>query len=193
MITHEPVSRPINLRDGVRGTGGRPLAPRDVERPRPPLSDEAAMMLASLPRGETSAGFVTRIAAKPSRAGAQALAYLGWSFREAARTKDSDDVDAEVSLAEYLEMVSKTVDAQIDGQESSKFLAIAEETISRAYAIGVAAGRQQLEQKLAADATRPVLERHVEFLSDARGQIVGKVEREYNGPVPKAGRGGEST
>jgi hypothetical protein len=168
-MTHEPVSRPLNLGEGVRGTGGRALA---VTPQLPKLDTAAAQLLATMPKALTEAAlmqWIQRIAEHPTAAGARALAHVSELARAAAP-------DAAVVLAKLSEAIARSADSK----QASATLAIAlKETVEQALTLGRRLGRQELEQELAADATRPVLERRVEFLSDSTGKITGKIEREF--------------
>src|SRR5712692_1162169 len=86
MSAIDPVSRPQNLSQGVRGTAGRPLPDVLVRRPEPSLDDDAVDLLAALPRTGSSqldlkeaAKLAERVGSNPTRSGGQALAYIAWS------------------------------------------------------------------------------------------------------------------
>lgn len=163
------VSYPRHLR--------RPSAPT----PRPPqLDDEARSLIESLLAGGStvSSEAMLKLAEQvPSRSRVQALTYLAWSCREAARKKHTSDASPEGVIAEVLEKLSADAARRLDTMASLDALAgKVAESVRRAYAAGAAAGRQELEQQLAADRSLPV--RRTEFVSDATGRITGKVEYE---------------
>jgi len=176
-MTHEPASRPISLRAGVSGTSGRPSAPT----PRPPqLDDEARSLIESLLAGGStvSSEAMLKLAEQvPSRSGVQALTYLAWSCREAARKNHTSDASPEVVIAEVLEKLSANAARRLDTMASLDALAgTVEKSIGKAYSAGHSAGWKERERQLAEDRSQPV--RRTEFVSDAAGHITGKVEYE---------------
>jgi hypothetical protein len=166
-MTHEPVSRPISLRAGVSGTSGRP----PVATPKQPqLDEEALRLVASLvANGSTLtpqdiAKFAERVTANPSRSGVQALSYLAWSCRAAT----------EVDFAETIEKLCVALTHEVGVKEGFKALAVAaEKSIGKAYNRGFADGQEALRQQL------PAVVRETTFISDDKGHITGKTEREY--------------
>lgn len=176
----EPVSRPISLSEGVRGTSGRPLPAHLVAERQPQLGEQAVRLLETLPRkvtGPTAAKFAESLVTSPSRPGEQALAYLAWCFREAARKKYPEDAVAEGAVAEALEKLRKGCAAAVDVKETGERLTAAV-TVQIASALVAAfdAGKQTAQKELEADSSRPV--RRTEFVSDSAGRIVGKNEYE---------------
>jgi hypothetical protein len=161
------MSQLINVRGGV-GSGG--WAP--ATRPQTKRDAEAERVLATMPQPLTEAAlwqWIQQIAEHPTRAGARALAHLSELGRPAAP-------DAAVYLAKLSEAIARAVESK---QASATLTAALKKLVEEAFTVGRQLGRRELEEQLAADATRPVLERHVEFLSDSTGKITGKVEREY--------------
>jgi hypothetical protein len=167
-MTTAPISAPYNLHAGARGTAGRAPEPKR----RPTLDAEAATLLATLPDPLTEdalTGFCLRQVEHPTRSGARTLAYLSEIGREAAP-----------AAADYLALLSKAVAAAVARHDAFVSLGAAmKDSLMEALELGRRLGRQELAEELAADSTRPVLERRVEFLSDDKGRITGKIEREF--------------
>jgi hypothetical protein len=168
-MTTAPISVPYNLHAGASGTTGR--SPEPARRlPKP--AAEAAALLAALPDPLTEAAlmeFILREVRQPTAAGAKALAHLAEIGREAAP-----------EAADYLSKLSEAVAREVDRHDA--FVKLAEAlkgSVEGALELGRRLGREELEAELAADATKPVLERRVEFVSDDKGRITGKIEREF--------------
>jgi hypothetical protein len=167
----EPVSSPIDTRGGVRSTDGRaPISAPSL----PKLSAEAAQLLAGLstasPEDQWPAfeELMRTIFAKPSRAGAEVLEYSAAIFRNAGL----DD------LAGRMTLVKAVISAQCDGTEAlesglAKMNETAQAAIKEAYALGFGAGQAELKKQL------PAVVRETTFISDDKGRVVGKTEREF--------------
>ncbi len=182
-MNHQSVA-PLNIAQGVRVTSGR--SPANPDR-QPSVSEEARRLLAALPgiseslvTTKSMAAFAARQTANPSAAGVQALAYLAWSCREAARKKYPADAADELTVAEALAKLSAGCAAVLEARAAGeRLLAEVGARMKAAVTLAFDAGKQAAKKQLEADATKPVLERRVEFVMDSRDRVVGKIEREF--------------
>jgi hypothetical protein len=184
-MTHKSVSTPLNFREGVRSTAGRPLPAHLIAEPAPQLNKDAARLLETLPRsdrssveGPTMLKFAETQLAKPTRAGIQAVAYLAWSCREAARKQHPADAEAEIALGKLLQSRSDICNVIFDLADASEarltqVLEASKAVVRQAYEAGFAAGQEELRKQL------PAVVRETAFQIDKAGQIVGKTEREF--------------
>jgi hypothetical protein len=165
-MSHQSVSTPLNLREGVRVTSGRAPAAKPV----PKLDIETAQLLATLPKPLTEEGFVRwckQLAEHPTRPGARALEHLSNVGRHAGLT----------GAADHLAQVSKAISEAVATRDAVVSLVeVLQESLMAVYQVGVGAGRQKLAAELEADRSQPV--RRTEFVSDATGKITGKIEYE---------------
>src|SRR5258706_9877254 len=117
----KPVSRPLDLSRGVSVTGGRPLPDVLVRRPEPLLDDDALALVVPVATpdrwSESIAQLATSVGSSPTRTGVQALAWLAWWRREAARKKYPVEASAEINLAGSLGNVCKRGTFGLDGEE----------------------------------------------------------------------------
>jgi hypothetical protein len=170
------------MRAYPRHQAARPSA-RSAPTPQPPqLDDEAWELVASMPRSGASGvsseemfALASRVSSNPSPSGIQALTFLAWSCREAARKKHTSDASLDLAIAEVLEKQSADAARLLKTTASLNALeAKVTKWIHEAYAAGHLAGRQELQKELEADRSLPV--RRTEFVSDATGKITGKIE-----------------
>ena len=163
-----PISRPSLTSNGVRGTAGR--AP--VESPIPTLSAEAAKLIRTLPTdadrlGDSFENLLQQIAAKPSRAGAEALTWLAAVYAE----KNITVAESAMKLSAFV--TESCARNEAAAKLSAGIAKLAEIARAAGYSEGWEAGQAALRAQL------PTVIRETKFQSDELGHIVGKTEREF--------------
>lgn len=182
-MTLEPVSRPYNRREGVRSSGRPPAAPRPAP---PPLGEEAERLLEVAAAGRLDVlKFAEVMVANPSRAGIKALAHMAWGNREEARklypaksAASSTMFDSNLERAEALEKANKDCTVLLEAKEAEdRFQDTLATSFARVAVAGIVAGRETARKEFEAD--QPAVVRETRFISDDKGHVTGKTEREF--------------
>jgi hypothetical protein len=176
-MTHQAISVPTYTREGVRGTSGRspaviPQAPK-LQAVDPAVESAATELLNQRVQPYLAKGYegtadqqwegVLRFALEatlnPTKPYVRALAILADTFFDSASDR------------EFLTALSTAVNARLERE--AQMLGIAETNITIAYAKGYAAGQEELKKQL------PAVVRETTFVSNEKGAITGKTEREF--------------
>ena len=104
------------------------------------------------------------VAKNPTRAGGELLGYIGATAVSAGLP----------DFGKALKEASAAIIGSCENTEArAKVSELIEATVMRSHALGIATGRQQVEQELAEDSSRPT--RRTEFVADpTSGQILGR-------------------
>jgi hypothetical protein len=132
--------------------------------PPPTLSTAAAQLLADAGRPLTVPAF-EKLVREPSRPGAEVLAFV------AATESDPDAAELAMKVSTWIAETCDRNDAVTKMKDTVAKLV--EASRADGYAKGWAAGQAALKAQL------PSVVRETTFISDAKGQIVGKTEREF--------------